>query len=90
MEQAGHMGRPPPAAPSTEGRPSGWARTEVNLVRDWRGNLYGTTSKGGAANIGTVFELTSKGIYTILHRFTDNEGAFPAGGLKLYGNVSMA
>ena len=31
---------------------------EAGLVRDTQGNLYGTTSGGGAYNAGTVFELS--------------------------------
>jgi uncharacterized repeat protein (TIGR03803 family) len=30
----------------------------ANLIQDARGNLYGTTSQGGAANAGVVYEIT--------------------------------
>jgi uncharacterized repeat protein (TIGR03803 family) len=43
---------------------------EVSLIRDKAGNLYGTTSQGGAdttCSCGTVFKLTPKGDLTVLH-----------------------
>jgi uncharacterized repeat protein (TIGR03803 family) len=45
----------------------------VNLIRDRSGNLYGTTSQGGASAdcpCGTVFKLTPDGELTVLHSFT--------------------
>jgi len=65
-----------------------------NVVFDAAGNLYGTTSRGGANHVGcfqsgcgTIYELspTANGPWqeTILHAFTDNfgEGAEPRAGL---------
>jgi uncharacterized repeat protein (TIGR03803 family) len=46
------------------------ARPEGGLVFDSAGNLYGTTSLGGAHNAGTVFKLNPKGQETILHSFS--------------------
>jgi uncharacterized repeat protein (TIGR03803 family) len=54
---------------------------------DGAGNLYGTTSTGGAASNGMVFELTA-GSWTlrVLHNFTGgNDGDFPLAGLVLAG-----
>ncbi len=56
-----------------------------SLIFDASGNLYGTTTSGGADNDGTVYELspkagggwTEKGLYT----FGNGSGAYP------YGNV---
>ncbi len=46
------------------------------LVRDKKGNLYGTTQNGGSAGVGTVFEL--KGTKeTILHSFDGTDGSNP-------------
>jgi uncharacterized repeat protein (TIGR03803 family) len=46
------------------------------LVRDSKGNLYGTTQIGGANGDGTVFEV--KGTKeTILHSFDGSDGANP-------------
>jgi uncharacterized repeat protein (TIGR03803 family) len=42
---------------------------EAPVILDAKGNLYGTTSYGGAIGIGTVFELSPSGHETILHSF---------------------
>ena len=56
-----------------------------SLTMDANGNVYGTTSGGGADNVGNVFELTpTDGAWTgvVLHNFTDgNDGATPLSGL---------
>ena len=67
----------------------------TGLVMDTAGNLYGTTSLGGASGFGTVFELVdSSGSYTekVLYSFS-LEGGWPPGGLiidtagNLYGTT---
>jgi uncharacterized repeat protein (TIGR03803 family) len=53
------------------------------------GVLYGTTSWGGNGNCpgasgfgcGAVFKITPTGKLTVLHRFDDQDGAFPLAGL---------
>jgi uncharacterized repeat protein (TIGR03803 family) len=67
------------------------------LVMDSVGNLYGTTSQGGSAGGGNVFELSpSPGTWNInvLHNFTGNgDGAVPNAGVifdtagNLYGTT---
>ena len=70
----------------------------AGLLRDAKGNLYGTTSEGGDLNCtppygcGTVFKLTKAGKLTVLYSFTGGaDGAVPSGGLirdtagNLYG-----
>ena len=58
------------------------------------GNLYGTTSDGGTADEGTVFEIDSSGNERILHSFTGNDGTYPSSSLiqdsagNLYGTAS--
>ena len=51
------------------------------LLQGYDANFYGTTSGGGSANKGTVFEMTSAGVVTIVHNFSDgsvaNDGANP-------------
>jgi uncharacterized repeat protein (TIGR03803 family) len=60
-----------------------------DLVMDKSGNLYGATVNGGDPNCdcGVVFKLApgSKGKwkYTVLHRFTGNDGAQPVAQLTL-------
>jgi uncharacterized repeat protein (TIGR03803 family) len=57
----------------------------AGVIRDSAGNLYGTTSAGGAKGDGTVFELSRKGSVwseTILHNFAGNDdGLVPYAGL---------
>ena len=63
------------------------------LVRDAKGNLYGTTFLGGAQGGGTVFELDKAGKERVLHSFVNTDGARPRGGLirnttgNLYGTT---
>jgi len=55
---------------------NGYNPFSVGLVQDSDGNLYGTTSNGGAAGYGTVFKLTPTGVETDLHSFAGgNDGA---------------
>jgi uncharacterized repeat protein (TIGR03803 family) len=60
------------------------------LAWDALGNLYGTTTLGGAYGFGTVFELSPSGTMTILHSFTGgSDGATPYAGVEVdnAGNV---
>jgi uncharacterized repeat protein (TIGR03803 family) len=51
---------------------------------DTAGNLYGTTSSGGAANSGTVFKLDTAQNHSVLYSFTGgSDGASPVGNLLL-------
>jgi uncharacterized repeat protein (TIGR03803 family) len=49
------------------------------LLRDKVGNFYGTTSNCGASGYGTVFELDTSGVETVLHNFSggSSDGAYP-------------
>jgi uncharacterized repeat protein (TIGR03803 family) len=57
----------------------------ARLVRDAAGNLFGTTTIGGFADAGVVFELDPSGNETLLHTFISTDGKDPAGGLVLDG-----
>jgi uncharacterized repeat protein (TIGR03803 family) len=57
----------------------------VTLILGADGNLYGTTSSGGAHNLGVVFKVTFSGTLTVVHDFAGapNDGASPFVGLVL-------
>jgi uncharacterized protein (TIGR03437 family) len=52
------------------------------LVQATDGNFYGTTTQGGANNLGTVFKVAPGGIFTSLHTFSGPpDGSRPWGAL---------
>ena len=55
------------------------ADIRAGLVQDADGNLYGTASMGGSVNAGTVFKLTTTGVLTPLHNFSEygRDGCLP-------------
>jgi len=46
-----------------------------SLVQATDGNFYGTTLYGGANNLGTIFQITPAGTYTVLHSFENTTGS---------------
>ncbi len=69
----------------------------AGLMQANNGNLYGTTSAGGANGDGTVFEITTGGTLTTIHNFNHlnpTDGAQPYSGLmqardgNLYGTAT--
>jgi uncharacterized repeat protein (TIGR03803 family) len=64
---------------------------EGGLVRDFAGNLYGTTNVGGGD--GNVFKIDAAGNYSVLFNFNQTDGQYPSGGLlrdsagNLYGTT---
>ena len=60
------------------------ANPYAGLIRDAKGNLYGTTLFGGNPGGGTVFKLDTKGTEKVLYGFAGgNDGAQPYAGLVL-------
>jgi uncharacterized repeat protein (TIGR03803 family) len=73
--------------------------SQGSLIQGLDGNLYGTTSEGGANdNTGTIYKITPQGTLTVLHSFCSKTGcpggAAPYAGLlqgndgNLYGTAS--
>ncbi len=52
------------------------------LFLDTKGNLYGTTLKGGVNGNGVVFKVNSLGQETVLHDFSSSDGCEPLGLLR--------
>jgi uncharacterized repeat protein (TIGR03803 family) len=74
---------------SFDGGASG-AYPNGGLVRDAKGNLYGTTYQGGTYNFGTIFKITALGQFTVLYSFPGGvSGANPYADLTLdqQGNI---
>jgi uncharacterized repeat protein (TIGR03803 family) len=63
----------------------GYGGAGAGLVLGSDGNFYGTTSVGGANNLGTIFEITPRGRLTTLYNFCSQtnctDGAYPTSGL---------
>ena len=56
----------------------------AGLYRGLSGNLFGTTSAGGATGNGTVFEVTPKGVEKVLYSFKGGaDGSDPQGVLTM-------
>ena len=51
------------------------------LIQATDGNFYGETTKGGASDFGTIFEITPTGKLTTIHSFNGTDGSYPSGGL---------
>ena len=72
--------------------PNGW-NPYNSLLLGIDGNLYGTTTGGGAYNDGAVFRLSLKGTFTVLHSFDLTDGLLPYDSLiqasddNLYGTT---
>jgi uncharacterized repeat protein (TIGR03803 family) len=67
----------------------------AGVIGDGEGNLYGATSRGGAADAGVVYQLDSSGQETVLYSFTDQaDGGSPYAGVirdsagNLYGTTN--
>jgi uncharacterized repeat protein (TIGR03803 family) len=67
------------------------------LLQATDGNLYGTTTLGGNANMGTIFSISTTGVFTLLYSFCPEsgcaDGAYPTGLIqdtdgKFYGTSS--
>jgi len=63
------------------------------LMQATDGNLYGTALEGGALDYGTLFQITTSGVFKVLHNFDRDNGGVPFAGLMqatngiLYGTT---
>jgi uncharacterized repeat protein (TIGR03803 family) len=72
------------------------ANSYAGLLRDSSGNLYGTTSSGGASNDGTIFKVAQgSSTITVLASFNGSDGSQSDAGLmrdssgNLYGTTNL-
>jgi len=49
--------------------------------------LYGTTVKGGANGLGTIFKITTTGLEEVVHSFSQGDGIQPYSGLRYHNGV---
>ncbi len=70
------------------------ARPSASLVAGEADSFFGTTAEGGASGLGTIFRVTSGGVFTPLVEFSGANGATPLGALvrsvdgSFYGTTS--
>ncbi|MBZ5572199.1 MAG: hypothetical protein LAO09_10020 [Acidobacteriia bacterium] len=55
------------------------ATPQAGVIFASDGNFYGTATAGGTHNIGTLFKLTSRGTFTVIHTFRLSDGSEPFG-----------
>ena len=74
------------------GRGKDGASPYAGLIADAAGNVYGTTTDGGAGGLGTVFELTKrdgKWAEKMLHSFNGRDGEHPYASLVFDGSGNL-
>jgi uncharacterized repeat protein (TIGR03803 family) len=57
------------------------AAAAASLVQAANGKLYGSTGAGGIDNVGTIFEVTARGVLRSIHSFSLTDGESPAASL---------
>jgi uncharacterized repeat protein (TIGR03803 family) len=58
-------------------------RPTSRLIQASDGNFYGTTASGGAHDLGTIFQLTPSGDFTVLYSFCSSCGYSPNGIIEI-------
>ena len=55
---------------------------QSDLIQASDGNFYGTTAQGGTSNLGTFFQVTPAGVFTVIYSFTGGaDGSSPLRGV---------
>jgi uncharacterized repeat protein (TIGR03803 family) len=49
-----------------------------SLVQATEGNFYGVANGGGSLGFGTIFKVTSRGVYSVVHNFDGKTGQNPS------------
>jgi uncharacterized repeat protein (TIGR03803 family) len=67
------------------------ANPQAGVIQDSSGNLYGTAENGGTYGAGTVYKITPKGKFSVLHSFggTTTDGDGPTAPLLLDDNGNL-
>jgi uncharacterized repeat protein (TIGR03803 family) len=60
------------------------------LTSDFNGNLFGTTSTGGSAGLGEVFEYSATGAFSVVHDFGVDASSNPTTGANPASPVTVA
>lgn len=59
------------------------------LVLATDGSFYGVTDGGGTNGLGTLYKITSAGVYTVLHNFIQATGTGPQNTLRQHTNGKL-
>ena len=62
------------------------AYPDGELIKGNDGNLWGMTGSGGVNTYGTIFKITTSGVFTVVYSFDYTHGANPLGHLVLSGD----
>ena len=75
------------------GSPPNGGSPATSVIRDGKGNLFGTTEYGGEHGMGVVYKIDASGNQTVLDSFSGTDGANPLAGVigdsagNLYGTT---
>jgi uncharacterized repeat protein (TIGR03803 family) len=61
----------------------------AGVIMDAAGNLFGTTSSGGANGYGTIFRISRAGAFSTLYSFQFATGGSPEAGLVADANGNL-
>jgi len=57
-----------------------------SLIQATDGNFYGVANGGGSLGFGTIFKVTSRGVYSVVHNFDGTTGQNPESALTQHTN----